>query len=205
MSINPAEILEQKLRAFVEKAPRIAGVYAVGQFRENIRRRGGVPVNGNLEPFEPRAYDTQRTRGKKILLGTGNLVDSIRLINATSSQALVGISQRDINKYARIHNEGGTIIVTKKMKSFFWAMFYQSSGSVQKTKKGEARKTKRNEQLTGDAAFYKAMALKKVGSKITIPKREFMRLTPDLNKGIMREFEYAINKIKDEVKKNYNS
>ena len=203
MSINPAEILEQKLRDFIKKAPKIAGVYAVGQFRDNIRKRGGVPVNGDIDPFAPRIYDTAKSRGKKILLGTGNLVDSICIQNLTSNQVTFGISQSDIARYAKIHQTGGEITVTPKMKKFFWAMYYQSSGSVKKTKTGKESKSKANIQLNGDAAFYKAMALKKVGSKITIPKREFMRLTPDLEKGIMREFEYYINKIKQEVKQ-YN-
>ena len=196
MSINPAEILERKLQDFIRRAPKIAGVYAVEQFRLNIRKRGGVFVNGNLDEFTPRGYETARTRGKKLLLGTGNMVDSIQLISLMQNQVIFGISQRDIAKYAKMHLMGGTVTVTPKMKSFFWAMYFQAQGNIKTTKRGKQSKVKSSSQAAGDAGFWKAMALKKVGSKINIPKREFMRLTPDLEKGIYQEFEYEINKIK---------
>lgn len=171
MSNNPAEILQGKLRDFVRRAPKIAGRYAVQHFQDNIRRRGGVPVNGSLDRFAERTYETRRQKGKKILMIKGNLVDAIRIISLSSNTVNLGISQGDIGKYARIHMEGGTITVTPKMKKFFWAMVYQNSSRIGKTEKGVARKTKANEQLMGDAAFWKAMALKKTGSQIRIPKR----------------------------------
>lgn len=65
--------------------------------------------------------------------------------------------------YAQIHNEGGTIAVTAAMKRYFWAMYIKSG------KKDE---------------MYKAMALKKVGSAITIPRRPFIGPHPALNKTI---------------------
>jgi len=60
-----------------------------------------------------------------------------------------------------MHLMGGTITVTPKMKSFFWAMYYQSAGSVKKTSTGKVSRSKSNIQATGDAAFWQAMALKK--------------------------------------------
>jgi len=201
MSTNPADILQIKLRDFVRRAPKIAGRYAVQQFQDNIRRRGGVPVDGSLDKFQERRYETQKQRGKKILMITGNLVDSIRIISTGANSVIVGISQGDIAKYARIHLMGGKITVTPKMKKFFWAMYFNSAGKVKTTEKGAVRKTKANEQLTGDASFWRKMALKRVGSQITIPKREFMRFTPDIEKGILREFHFEIDKIIQDFKR----
>ena len=44
----------------------------------------------------------------------------------------------------------------------------------QKRKNGELRQNKANERLSTMASFYKSMALKKVGSRIRIPKRQYM-------------------------------
>lgn len=71
--------------------------------------------------------------------------------------------------YSSIHNEGGTITVTSRMKKYFWAMF-------QKTKKKE----------------YKYMALMKVGSKITIPQRQFLGPYNGMDKTIERIAKHAI-------------
>ncbi|MEE3448445.1 MAG: phage virion morphogenesis protein [Bacteroidales bacterium] len=89
--------------------------------------------------------------------------------------------------YAKIHNDGGKIKVTAKMKRYFWAMHKQYSKKVKKRKNGTVMKASlKNNEL---AEFYKAMALKKVGSEITIPQRQFIGNAP--------EVEIRIKKITD--------
>lgn len=70
--------------------------------------------------------------------------------------------------YASIHNEGGQIVVTAKMKRFFWAMYYKSQGA---TGSGD---TSRKKALSDEAKAWRAMALKPIGSKIKIPERRFI-------------------------------
>lgn len=77
--------------------------------------------------------------------------------------------------YANIHNNGGKIRVTEKMKRFFWYKF----------------------KSTKDP-FYRAMALKKVGSYITIPQRQFIGWHDDLKPNIER---VAKNTIEEEMNK----
>ena len=77
--------------------------------------------------------------------------------------------------YAEIHNEGGEMYVTDKMKAFFWAKFYAAQGQ--------------------DAAFWRGMALKKIGEKIIIPKREYMAETPELQKLLQKEFQAYLNEL----------
>lgn len=74
--------------------------------------------------------------------------------------------------YAAIHNEGGDITVTPKMKKFFWAKAYEAQGKTF-TKAGKRSKSKTAEKWNRQAEIYKGLALKKVGSKITIPQRQF--------------------------------
>lgn len=76
--------------------------------------------------------------------------------------------------YASIHNTGGTITVTTRMKRYFWAKYIEASGRTSKTKSGKTSNSRRNRSLSEKALFYKAMALKKVGSKIKIPQRQFL-------------------------------
>jgi len=194
MSSNPADILQQQIEAFVRRAPVIAGRYAVKHFQDNIRKRGGVPVNGSLQRFEERKFSEPGPR-RSVLVKTGNMADSIRAVAHGKDWVAVGISQRNIARYARVHQEGGTVTVTPKMKKYFWAMYYKASGNIKTTQSGKQSRSQKSMHYSAYADIWKAMALKRAGSKINIPKREFMRLTPDIETGILREFRYEIKKI----------
>lgn len=63
--------------------------------------------------------------------------------------------------YAAIHNYGGTITVTEKMKKFFWAKYKQ---------------TKQER--------YKHLALMKTGTKIKMPQRQFIGNSPEVKKAV---------------------
>ena len=77
--------------------------------------------------------------------------------------------------YASIHNEGGYITVTAKMKKFFWAMYYKSAGAVTYSiKKKAMNNTQRNRRLTEEAAQWKSLALTKVGQRLEIKQRQFI-------------------------------
>lgn len=80
--------------------------------------------------------------------------------------------------YANIHNTGGTITVTPKMKGYFWYRYRMATGSTMFNNKKEVRKNKINQRLTTEALFWKTMALKKVGSQIHIPQRQFIGKHP---------------------------
>ena len=82
--------------------------------------------------------------------------------------------------YSYIHNEGGEIEVTAKMKRFFWAKYYEASGSVSRRKDGTASRSKRDVALSAAAEFYRCMALMKVGQKIRIPERRFIGGGPEV-------------------------
>lgn len=83
--------------------------------------------------------------------------------------------------YASIHNEGGELTVTTKMKKYFWA------------KHIEAKNTKN----IIEAEQFKAMALKPIGSKIIIPKRQFIGNHPKVKEAVER----AVNANLEELNK----
>lgn len=174
------------------QAARVAGRYAMEFYRDNIRQRSGYPQGGAIQKWKPRAYATRRQKGKKILQVSGRLRDAIRLISYDRTHARIGVDNPDVLPYARAHQDGAEITVTRKMKGYFWAQYYKANG----IKKGAARPGRKpRAKSTPDGDFYKAMALKKAGSSIKIPARPFVHTGPDIERGITRELEAMFNQI----------
>lgn len=123
------------------------------------------------EAWERRHSPVFGNRSGSLLVDTGTLRRSVR-----SEIDSGGYSIRFFSDlvYAAIHNEGGEIVVTRRMKRFFWAKYYAALGSFGRRKDGSLRQDKRNGRLADEADFWKAMALKKAGSTIVIPKRQFL-------------------------------
>lgn len=117
--------------------------------------------------------------GGAILIDTGKLRQSIRSESTETSIRFF----TDL-PYAAIHNEGGEIKVTAKMKRFFWARYCAATGSFGRKKNGEKRKDKRTIQLSTEAEFWKCLALMKVGKAIKIPKRQFLGASPQVETAV---------------------
>lgn len=141
-------------------------------------------LNFERQAFFNEAWQRRRSptrSGGAILIGKGNLRRSIR--SKTTGESITFYTD---SPYAEIHNEGGEITVTDKMKRFFWAKYYSTVGSFGRKKNGERRNDKRNMQLSNEAEFWKHMALMKVGKTIKIPRRQFLGYSPEIEK-LVRE------------------
>lgn len=112
--------------------------------------------NFQRKAFFDQSWPPRKMRNPKgsLLMVTGKLRRSIRCRVDTDS-----VVWETSEHYAAIHNYGGTITVTAKMKKFFWY----------------------KHKATKDDAW-KWMALMKVGSKITIPQRQFLGDHPEVRK-----------------------
>ena len=146
--------------------------------------------NFERKAFFTTAWPARKRDGKGSLLlvrGGGGLRGSIR-----ASQMPGAISFRSGQPYAQIHNEGGDIIVTAKMKRFFWAKYYELTGKVSYKKSGE--KTKSSVKISEEAEFYRNMALMKVGAKIHIPKRQFIGHHAAVDKTVKSIFDRNLKK-----------
>lgn len=111
------------------------------------------------------------------LNNTGTLRRSIKsTINGTT------LTFTSSTPYSAIHNEGGDIVITKKMKGYFWGK-YKETGQDK----------------------YKAMALMKVGTKIKIPQRQFIGDYPGMEKTIERAAKRAIDKELQNITNNLKS
>jgi len=132
--------------------------------------------NFSRQAFFSQAWQRRKSPlrpGGAILIDTGALRRSFN-VETTGSTITFSYTK----EYAEIHNTGGTLTVTAKMKRFFWAKYYSSVGSFDRKKSGEKSGNKRTVQLSTEAEFWKYMALKKVGSKIVIPRRQFVGMDP---------------------------
>jgi phage gpG-like protein len=144
---------------------RMAAAESVKFFKESFVRGGFTDTS-----FRQWAARKSPLAGKKTLYGIGSLMQSIQK-KEESDKRIVIISD---TPYSAIHNDGGTVIVTARMKRYWWAQYYKLSGKVKKTKKGQASNAAGNRKLTAKAEYCKRMALMKVGSRIKIPKRQFI-------------------------------
>lgn len=148
-------------------AQRYAGSESVKFFKESFVKEGFTDSS-----FSAWKKTSNPMAGKRTMYNKGILMQSVRKVEQ-NKQRIVVESNTD---YSEIQNNGGTITVTPQMKRFFWAKFYEFSGKVKLNKEGTAAsfRNKGNREISKKAMFFRRMALMKVGSKITIPQRQFM-------------------------------
>lgn len=179
--------LQRRINLLVRETLKDIKKEALEEFDRNFEREAFFN-----QKWARRKYNDDTSRG--LLVQNGTLRRSIKGEVTDHDSVLIYTTEL----YANIHNEGGTITVTRKMKSHFWKMYYTVTGgkaadgfskNLQRKKNGAPRNNKRNRALTAEAEFYRRMAMKKAGSKITIPKRQFIGNHPDLEK-LLKEIFY---------------
>ena len=158
------------------KMPRKVAVKAKNFFKDGFAKGGFT--DESFQEWQKGISPLAR----KTMYNKGDLQNSIRSFQESEERVEVGTELH----YAKIHNEGGTITVTPKMKKYWWAKYREYAGSITYTKKGKvsAKGRKANEK----AEFCKRMALMKVGSKIKIPKRQFIGESDTLMKQLNEQF-----------------
>lgn len=105
--------------------------------------------------------------------------------------------------YMGIHNSGGEIEVTARMKAYFWAMYYKAAGAVQKNKNGGVRNTTRNQALNDEAKKWKYMALQPVGKKMVIDQRQIVGDHPVVRERINFNFENNLKEVEKYINQKF--
>ncbi len=132
------------------------------EFKRNFTRKGFFD--------EQKWAETKFTNPKgSLMVRSGGLKQSI-----TSRLSRGEIHYSSPKPFARIHNEGGEITVTKKMRGYFMYRLKEVRGRYTTRKDGSRGNNKRNRSLSEQEKFYLAMVGKRVGDTITIPKRQFI-------------------------------
>ena len=161
---------ERQLRQAFERIIPLKISVEMEEFAKENFRQGGFVDNG-LTPWKRTLRQT---------LGTGE--DAMRTPLLSRERNLMNSVQHRYTpykatvfndlEYADIHNQGGRIQVTERMRKFFWAKFYETKSEM-----------------------YKMLALKPVGSYINIPKRQFIGSSATLNATIEGIIEAEVTKI----------
>lgn len=148
-----------------KNASRYAASEAIIFFKDSFVKGGFTDSS-----FQKWQQTNNPLADKHTMYQSGKLMRSIKKQLATISKVVV-VADSD---HADIHNSGGTITVTPQMKKFFWAKYYELVGKVTVNKQGAVSLNKSNKAIGVKAMFCKRMALMPVGSKIKIPKHQFM-------------------------------
>lgn len=166
----------------------------IGRILKDIRVELSDEFDRNFEreAFFSEAWQRRKSPirgdGRAILTDTGQLRRSIR--SRTTENSITFFTDLP---YAEIHNDGGEIVVTERMKGYFWHKYYEATGSFGRKKNGQRRNDKRTVRLAGEAEFWKFMALKKAGSTIKIPRRRFLGTSPEVEQAVRDIIEENIN------------
>lgn len=161
---------ERELHHAFERTIPLKVSVEMEEFSKENFRQGGFVDNG-LTPWK-RTLRQSFGKGEDalrtpLLSRNRNLMNSVQH-RYTPFKATV---YNDL-EYADIHNDGGSTQVTERMKRFFWAKYYETKSEM-----------------------YKRLALKPVGSIITIPKRQFIGDSATLRNNIEKIIEAEITKI----------
>lgn len=166
--------MENDLQKVIARILKDIRVDLTDEFDRNFERQGffSQKWKRRKSPMRP---------GGSLLIDTGSLRRSVQSRSTDSS-----ITFYSSHPAAAIHNEGGEIKVTRKMKAYFWHKYMNAAGVLVfcRKKNGELRKDKGTRQISTEAEFWKLLALMKVGSSIKIPKRQFLGTTPEVEKTI---------------------
>jgi phage gpG-like protein len=167
------EDINLEMQNFLRVAPYKIGNTAVLFFKDNIRERQGF-LDTTIDGWAENKTGIIKKAGGKMLIEKGNLLRGItQQVNGTKVMVyVIGVAA----KYAEIHNTGGIITVTPKMRKFFWAKYYENSKKIVTLQNGKL--STKSVAINQIAEYYKNLALAKT---LVIPKRRYIGNSATLN------------------------
>lgn len=158
------KLLESRYRSFRRTLPNKIAITAVNFFKRNFKVGGFVD-----RPFQK--WKKSNYPGvRKTMVQSGQTRRDIKKLKVSPKRVVVGIGKH--NEYAAIHNTGGKIPITPKMRRFFWAKYKETQDT-----------------------FWRNMALTKK-THINIPKRQFIgdskALETTIERMIIKELKKAL-------------
>jgi len=163
-----------------------------------------VAISANAifdKSFETKSFDGRPWKARKhgnrgsLLVDSGALRRSLNYtINGNT------ITWTSNLPYAKIHNDGGYIKITPKMRKFFWHMYYTCTKKIKRGKKGQVLKA--SLVHSKDAEFWKAMALlanRKQGKYIKIPRRRFIGNSNEVSRKIKQITDAFMKRLDDAI------
>ena len=157
--------------------------------------------------FERQAFFSEKWQRRRSPLRPGGLilVNSSGLRDSIHKDARAdSISFNSDHPAAAIHNNGGEIVVTERMKRYFRYRFYQAQGGFERKKEKDAGPRRpltdggfyawtEKMSLNTEAKFWRFMALMKAGSTIKMPRRRFIGVSPEVEAAVREIIEENLN------------
>ncbi|MFD2787955.1 hypothetical protein [Hymenobacter rubripertinctus] len=190
----PFEEFRQRFYEFKQtKWPRMVGRTALAVFDENFDNGGFTdkvfirwkPRKGDTENKGRRLGDGGRQSGRALLIKSGALRRTLRISYALPQQVKVLAGNQDVD-YAGIHNEGGRIQTTVRVKAHTRTNSYQDEVSGPR-----ARKAKYAKVTTGTSTV--EAHSRRVNT--VMPRRQFMGASDKLMDRVERQFFGQLNKL----------
>jgi phage gpG-like protein len=107
-------LLQQRYKNVLVRVPVLVGNVAVNFTLDNFRRQGFLGNTLESWPARKEGWRKDKRPTRNILINTGRLRRSIRIIRVTPSAVVIG---SDV-KYAKAHNEGMRIGLIQSVKPF---------------------------------------------------------------------------------------
>jgi len=142
--------------------PSVIGTIAVNYFKDSFRRQGWR--DKSLQPWPKRKPGAKNNKGRAILVRSGRLRNSIRIISATPARIVVGT---DV-PYAYAHNEGvhGTVQVKAFNRKRYSKSTVHSTGVFSISSRQGVKSTVTN--VTG------VYPVRSHTRKMNLPQRQFL-------------------------------
>jgi phage gpG-like protein len=164
--------LENNIRSAVLRLPALAGNEVVNFALDNFKQQGFL--GNSFQRWPQRKVVGKKNKGKAILIQTGRLKRSIRIIRMDANTVVIG---SDV-PYAKVHNDGfrGTVNV----KSYSRNQYKNSKVATDSfTKTGKLR-MKTVQSISG------TVTVREHTMKMNIPKRTFLADSPYLQQRVSR-------------------
>jgi len=164
------ELGDKDLRSFFRTVHRVVGRIDVNFYKDSVKRQGYI--DKGLERWEKRK---RPDRGRAVMVKSGRLRRSIRVIRVTPGAVTVGT---DV-PYGKIHNQGGTINHPGGSPYLFIGnriVYIRKTTAARRTAEGK------------HVSYTKPHAIK-------IPRRQFMGKSELLDKRIIKHITTSVDKL----------
>jgi phage gpG-like protein len=168
--------LQAKFNRIMQTIPAQLGTVMVNFSKQRFREQNWIDATAS--PWASRKAGARRNRGRALLIDSGRLRRSIRIITANRTQVTIGT---DV-PYAEAHNEGSNEVVS--VRAFRRAKMQKQKLYSIKTHKAHLGK------VNVGSSDVKAHT-----RKMNMPQRRFIGESVQLNNQIRRHIETELNKL----------
>ncbi|WP_172826807.1 phage virion morphogenesis protein [Flammeovirga sp. SJP92] len=163
----------EELSKLHRQFPTIAGTEGKAFFKERFRAQNWIDTH--TEPWKPRKDPKGKHKGKAILVQSGALKRSIKVLHKDRSHVIIGSANIP---YAQVHNEG-------------------FRGKVKQTVKAHTRRKHQRALRNGKTVSFLPQKVKQYSRTLNmnIPKRQFIGDSAYLGKRLERKLNARILKI----------